>query len=88
MRETLDYIGETHKARQTGTIGLAVLLAVLGGFIGYQWPDRGAGRTYDLVQVIGEESDVIDYDQSATDCAIKLDAMRRAGLTVFCEVAR
>lgn len=73
---------------QAVVIGGFLALVAFGGFVGYHWPDRGASSTYDLVQVNGDESDVIDFDQSATDCAMKLDAMRRAGLTVFCEVAR
>jgi len=68
----------------------AMLAAALigGAAIGFNWPDPGAARSYDLVQVNGEESDVLDYGQTATDCGLKLDAMRRAGIAGFCEVSR
>jgi hypothetical protein len=60
---------------------------LVGAVIGFNLPDPGADRRYDLVQIDDGESDIIDYDQSATDCALKIAAMRRAGYVVECQVS-
>lgn len=73
---------------QAVVIGGFLALVAFGGLVGYHWPDRGASRTYDLVQVDGAESDVIDYDQSATDCGLKARDLARVGIVAFCEVVR
>lgn len=88
MRDVREYIEEGQNIRQTASIGLLVVAVIMGAALGYTWPDPGAARSYDLVQFNGDESDVIDFDQSATDCGLKLVELERAGLTGFCEVAR
>lgn len=56
--------------------------------VGYNLPDPGAARRYDLIQINGDESDIIDYDQTATDCALKIIDMQRAGYVVKCQVSQ
>lgn len=80
-----DNILERAAIARNAALGVA---ALIGAVVGFNLPDPGAARRYDLVQVNGEESDVVDYDQTATDCGLKLEAMRRAGISGFCEVAR
>ncbi|NSZ63431.1 hypothetical protein G6L16_008775 [Agrobacterium tumefaciens] len=46
-------------------------------------------RTYDLVQVSPDgESDIVDYNLSATDCGFMKDRLQRAGYDVLCERTR
>jgi hypothetical protein len=66
----------------------AVAAGMIGAaYLGFNLPDPGADRRYDLVQIDDGESDIIDYDQTATDCALKIAAMRRAGYVVECQVS-
>lgn len=67
---------------------LVAVAGLVGAIIGYNLPFPDDSRRYDLVQVQGDESDVIDYDQTALDCGFRLEAMRRAGLVGLCEVTR
>lgn len=79
----------TERARIGRNAAMLAAAAMIGGAaIGFNWPDQGAARSYDLVKVNGGESDVVDYGQTATDCGLKLEAMRRSGISGFCEVAR
>lgn len=82
-----DVLQEFNTASQIFVAGVTVICTVAGGFLGYAWPDLGADRRYDLVQIDGPESDVIAYDQSATNCAVKLEELRKAGIRAVCEVA-
>ncbi|QTG12407.1 hypothetical protein G6M86_03730 [Agrobacterium tumefaciens] len=46
-------------------------------------------RTYDLVQISPDgESDIVDYNLSATDCGFMKDRLQRAGYDVLCERTR
>lgn len=47
----------------------------------------GESRTYDFVEYTGDESDIRDYDLSATDCARLEGQARKAGHVVACELA-
>lgn len=67
---------------------LVAAAGLVGAIIGYNLPFPDDSRRYDLVQVHGDESDIIDYDQTAMDCGFRLEAMRRAGMAGFCEVTR
>jgi hypothetical protein len=77
-----DHVAATGKAFSLAAIGLVGGLSFLAG-LALPMPDR----SYDLVQYTGEESDVIDYDLSATDCGFAADKLRRQGFTVDCQAA-
>ncbi len=78
------------------TLGLGwTTLAILPGIAGLLALAFSAGfnapmpqRTYDLVMFQGEESDIVDYDLSASDCVAAIGQMRAAGLDVTCETTR
>jgi hypothetical protein len=72
--------------RIAAKIVLAIGLLGMGGAIGFTRSMET--RTYELVQFVGEESDIIDYDLSALDCGTAARRMLNNGLHVACEVAR
>ncbi|CAM3840457.1 hypothetical protein G6L26_009540 [Agrobacterium radiobacter] len=46
-------------------------------------------RTYDLVQVSPDgESDIVDYNLSATDCGFLKERLQAAGYEMLCERTR
>ena len=65
-----------------------VLGAVAGLALGLSLPDPKPSPRYNLVQVVGDESDIIDHDQTATDCGFAAFRLAKAGKAAFCEVAR
>jgi hypothetical protein len=68
-------------------MGAIAALAVMSGAVGYSLPTAAPG-IYELVEFHGDESDIIDYDLSATDCAGYLDTARRAGRVVICQLVK
>ncbi len=68
------------------------LCGALGAFAGlaicHTMPDPKPESRYNLVQVVGDESDIIDHDQTATDCGFAAFRLAKAGKAAFCEVAR
>lgn len=55
--------------KSTLAIAATASLMALSGLAGYASASHGHdGQTYDLVSTINGESDIIDYDLSATDC--------------------
>lgn len=81
-------------ARRNTACSLAVmavgaLTALWAGYVGYTMRDMASDTgTYQLVEMHGQESDIVDYDLTASDCRTALMQFTAAGHTVACELSR
>src|SRR3546814_20759547 len=66
-----DHIAATGKAFSYGAIGAFCGLSFLAG-LALPMTDRASA----LVQFTGEESDILDYDLTATDCGFAAERLR------------
>lgn len=65
----------------------SIAIAMIGLAVGYNLPVDRAG-SYDLVQMSGDESDIVDYNLTFSDCLSMISANQAAGVAVTCERAR
>jgi hypothetical protein len=70
-----------------GTLIIGSCLAACAVAIGVNLPmDRN--RTYELVQIHGDESDIVDYGLSAVDCGFLKEHLTKHGHVAECERTR